>query len=71
MSECWGEQWLKCSQLAYFYSLTMKGLITVAAQSKAWTVFTRANAEIVGLNPTQGMEVYIVCFYSVFVLFCV
>jgi hypothetical protein len=35
----------------------------MAARSKAWTVFARSNAEIVGSNPTQGMDV--------FVLFCV
>jgi hypothetical protein len=40
--------------------------ITVAAQSKAWTVFTH-----LGSNPSQGMNVCIVCFYSVFVLFYV
>jgi hypothetical protein len=38
---------------------------TVAARSKAWTVFARSDAEIVGSNPTQGMNV---CVYSVFVL---
>jgi hypothetical protein len=31
--------------------------ITVAAQSKAWTVFARSNAEIVRSNPNQGMNV--------------
>jgi hypothetical protein len=45
--------------------------ITVAARSKAWTVFARPNAGIMGSNPTQGMDVCIVCFYSVFFLFCV
>jgi hypothetical protein len=39
--------------------------ITVAARSKAWTVFARSNAGIVGSNPTRGMDV---CVYSVFVL---
>jgi hypothetical protein len=42
--------------------------ITVAARSKAWTVFARSNAWIVGSNPTQGMDVCIACVYSVFVL---
>jgi hypothetical protein len=28
-------------------------------------------AGIVGSNPTQGMDVCIMCIYSVFVLFCV
>jgi hypothetical protein len=31
--------------------------ITVAAWSKAWTIFARSNTGIVGLNPTQGMNV--------------
>jgi hypothetical protein len=44
--------------------------ITVAARSKAWTVFARSNTGIVGSNPTQGMDVY-VWVYSVFVLSCV
>jgi hypothetical protein len=44
--------------------------ITVAARSKAWTVFARSNAGIVVSNPTQGMDVC-VCVYFVFVLSCV
>jgi hypothetical protein len=31
--------------------------ITVAERSKAWTVFARSNAGIVGSNPNQGMDV--------------
>jgi hypothetical protein len=31
--------------------------ITVAARSKAWTVFARSNTGDVGSNPTQGMDV--------------
>jgi hypothetical protein len=42
---------------------------TVAAQSKAWTVFTRSNSDVVGSNSTWGMDVC-VCVYSVFVLPC-
>jgi hypothetical protein len=45
--------------------------ITVAIQPKAQTVFACSNAGIVDSNPTQGMDVCIVCIYSVFVLFCV
>jgi hypothetical protein len=41
--------------------------VTVAAQSKARTVFARSNAGIVGSNPTQDMGVC-VCVYSMFVL---
>jgi hypothetical protein len=44
---------------------------TVAARSKAWTVFTRSNSGIVGSNPIQSMDVCIVWVYSVFVSICV
>jgi hypothetical protein len=44
--------------------------ITVAALSKAWTVFARWNAGIVGSNPTQGMDVS-VCLFCVYVVLCV
>jgi hypothetical protein len=43
--------------------------ITVAARSKAWTLFARSNPGIMGSNPTQGMDVCVR--FSVFVLFCV
>jgi hypothetical protein len=33
--------------------------ITVAARSKAWTVFARSNTVIVGSNPTEGIDVYV------------
>jgi hypothetical protein len=33
-----------------------RGPITLTARSKAWTVFPRSNAGIVGSNPTQGMD---------------
>jgi hypothetical protein len=45
--------------------------ITVAVWSKAWTVFLCSNAGIVDSDPTQGMDVPIVCIYAMFVLFCV
>jgi hypothetical protein len=45
--------------------------IAVTARSKAWISSARSNAEIVGSNPNQGMNVSIVWVYSVFVLFCV
>jgi hypothetical protein len=40
-------------------------LITVAARSKAWTVFILSNAGIVGSNPTRGMDacLYLFCVY--------
>jgi hypothetical protein len=31
--------------------------VTVDERSKAYTVFARSEAEIVGSNPTQGMDV--------------
>jgi hypothetical protein len=39
--------------------------IKMAARSKAWSVFARSNAVIVGSNPTRGMNVGV---YSMFVL---
>jgi hypothetical protein len=42
--------------------------VTLAAWSKASTVFACSNTEIVGSNPTGGM---FVCVYSVLVLACV
>jgi hypothetical protein len=43
---------------------------TVAARSKAWTVFAVCNAGIVGSNPTQGMDVCVLLF-RVCVVLCV
>jgi hypothetical protein len=46
--------------------------ITMAARSKAWTVFTLSNAGIVGSNLTQGIDVCIcVRLYCVCVFLCV
>jgi hypothetical protein len=44
---------------------------SVASRSKAWTSFVPSNAGIVYSNPAQGVDVFIVCVHSVFVLFCV
>jgi hypothetical protein len=44
--------------------------VTVAARSKACTVFAHSNAGIVGSNPTQGMEICVYV-YSVFVFYSV
>jgi hypothetical protein len=41
--------------------------ITVAAECKAWTVFSRSNTGIVGSKPAQGMDVSVYVYY-VFVL---
>jgi hypothetical protein len=57
-------------QVVNIKSIKLKVLITVAARSKAWTVFARSDAGIVGSNPSNGMDVC-VCVYSVFVLSCV
>jgi hypothetical protein len=43
---------------------------TVAARSKAWTVFARSNTGIVGSNPTRGMDVCVRSF-CVCVVLCV
>jgi hypothetical protein len=42
-----------------------------ATQSEAWNVFGLWNAAIVGSNPTQNMDVYIVFVHSIFVILCV
>jgi hypothetical protein len=62
-------KWTKTRENIGPYTLTW--LITVAARSRAWTVFARYKTGIVDWNPTQGMDACIVCVYSVFVLFCV
>jgi hypothetical protein len=42
--------------------------VTEAAQSKAWTAFSRSDAGIVVLNPTQGMDVW--CVYEFILCLC-
>jgi hypothetical protein len=42
--------------------------ITVAARSKAWNVFARWNAEIVGSNATRRMDAYVRLFCVCFVV---
>jgi hypothetical protein len=56
--------------ILYLLSLLLKyAPFTVAERCKAWTVFARSAAGIVGSNPTQGMDVW--CVYSLYVLSCV
>jgi hypothetical protein len=55
--------------MEHFYYVYIQLPIRVAARSKTSTVFARSNAGIVGSNPTQGMDVCIVCVYSVFVFY--
>jgi hypothetical protein len=44
--------------------------IAVTARSKARTVFARSNTEIVGSNPTGGMDVCVFCvrFFCVYIV---
>jgi hypothetical protein len=42
--------------------------ITVAAWSKAWTVFACTNTGVVGVNPTRGMNICVHLFYVCVVL---
>jgi hypothetical protein len=42
-----------------YYNLCTVLLITVAAQSKAWTIFSRSNTGMVDSNPIQGMDVFV------------
>jgi hypothetical protein len=50
------------------YKKTMP--ITLVVLSKAWTVFARSDAGIVGSNPTQGMDICVHLF-CVYVVLCV
>jgi hypothetical protein len=43
----------------------------LTTQSEARIVFALSNAGIVGSNATPGIDICIVCVYSMFVLFCV
>jgi hypothetical protein len=52
-----------------FVTAELRLLITVAARSKAWTVFARSNTGIVGSNPTRGMDVC-VCLFCLFCPVC-
>jgi hypothetical protein len=55
------------SWVFYLYAEALP--ITVTAQSRAWTLFARSNAGIVGSNPTQGMDVCL-RFFCVCVVLC-
>jgi hypothetical protein len=72
MREIWGTMWhwggfspsTSVSPANIYFTIRSTLPITVAAWSKAWTVFARSKDGIVGSNPTQGMDVRIVCVYS-------
>jgi hypothetical protein len=53
----WSEKLCELCSWIIFGSKVGNMPITVAAWSKAWTVFARSNAGIVGSNPTQGIDV--------------
>jgi hypothetical protein len=44
-------------EMPYIRDLFSTQPIMMTAQSKAWTVFARSNAGIVGSNPTQDVDV--------------
>jgi hypothetical protein len=52
-------------EFLYFPHIMYIWPTTAAARFKSWTVFARPHAGIVGSNPTQGMDVCIVCVCSV------
>jgi hypothetical protein len=52
----------------YSCRVNVKLPVTVAERSKASTVFGRSEVGILDSNPTQGMDVWCVCVYSVFPL---
>jgi hypothetical protein len=56
-------------RFSWFRSVILgKWPITIAARSKAWTVFARSDAGIVGSNPTQGIDVW--CVYAFILCLC-
>jgi hypothetical protein len=57
-------RWSELDYVAY----NLIRLITVAARSKAWTVFVCSNAGIVSSNPTRGMDVCVPSFCACVVL---
>jgi hypothetical protein len=60
-------KYVQCIFTNYYYYYYLP--VTVAAWSKAWTVFARSDAGIVDLNPTQGMDVCVRLF-CVCVILC-
>jgi hypothetical protein len=54
----WG--WINVVSVLNSSSARVHGPTTVAARFKAWNVFARSNAGMVGSNPTNGMHVYVV-----------
>jgi hypothetical protein len=66
-TEWWGDNFLRPLISTQFHDLkriyTYWPPIAMAARSKEWTVFASSNAGIVDSNPTQDMDVCIVCVY--------
>jgi hypothetical protein len=60
--------WKSLMQPIAIYSIYDLMSITVAARSKAWNVFGRSNAGIMGSNPTEGMDVCVRLFCACVVL---
>jgi hypothetical protein len=52
------ESKLKC--FTFTFSMIMTAPVSVAARSKVW-VYGGSPAEIVGTNPTKGMDVCLLC----------
>jgi hypothetical protein len=53
-------------QITFCPSQSIVRPITLAARSKAWTVFARSNTGTMGSNPTQGMRLF-----CVYVILCI
>jgi hypothetical protein len=70
---CWlveNSAYFDAVQLGVYYRWEDNMLITMAAWSKAWTVFTRSTTGIMVSNPTRGMDVCVRLF-CVNVFLCV
>jgi hypothetical protein len=51
-----------------FMRVVCRLAITVAARSKAWTVFARSDTGVMGSNPTRGMDICVRLFCACVVL---
>jgi hypothetical protein len=67
MSSSYGtnKHFIQCARQIMWVTLRP---VTVAEQSEACTVFALSEAEIVGPNPTQGMDVW--CVYVFILCLC-
>jgi hypothetical protein len=60
--------WMSTVSARFCRKICHRPPLTVAALSKAWTLFARSNTGIVDSNPTQGMDVCVRLLHACVVL---